>query len=129
MKIALIDDDVIFKKLTKIRLRRYDLSKDILTFRDGEEAISYLKEHAKQVEALPDIILLDINMPKMNGWDFLKKFRKIKFDLRKTIKLYMVSSSFNPDDMDKANEYQDLLGYFVKPISESDYKEIAESIQ
>ena len=129
MKIALIDDDTIFKKLTKIRLRRYELGEDIITFQNGIEAVEYLKVNSKDKNELPDIILLDINMPGMNGWDFVKKFKKMKLSLKKEIKLYMLSTSINPDDMTKADTIKDLRGYFIKPISESDYKDIAESIR
>lgn len=113
----IIDDDQIYvfglKKLIAIN----NLCKNILVFENGERALNYIAPIMSSSEQLPDVILLDLNMPVMDGWEFLDEFIKIKPKLNKKVQIYMVSSSINPADMEKAKQYEDLTSYLVKPIS------------
>jgi CheY-like chemotaxis protein len=93
---------------------------------NGLEAIENIKEKISQGIGLPDLILLDINMPIMDGWQFLDEFRqtrKTKPD-EKTI-IYLVSSSDSQSDINKAKEYQDKIkDYFFKPMTLEDLQKI-----
>ncbi len=73
---------------------------------------------------LPDIIFLDINMPYMDGWDFMEHFIDIKPNLPKEITIYMVSSSVQAEDMERAKALEDFSNYIIKPIDEKRFKEI-----
>lgn len=113
----IVDDDQIYvfglKKLIAIN----NLCKNILVFENGEKAINHITPIIKNNDQLPDVILLDLNMPVMDGWEFLDEFVKIKPQLSKKIQIYMVSSSINPADIEKAKQYEELSDYLIKPIS------------
>jgi len=112
----IIDDDDIYifgiKKLVQIK----KLCKEIHTFSHGFDALQHLKELESQKIPFPEIILLDINMPVMNGWEFMEKFSEIDKSLRKDTKIYMVSSSIDPEDIEKANKLKEIEEYIIKPI-------------
>ena len=74
------------------------------------------------MEALPDIIFLDINMPFMDGWQFLEEYTKIKPTLSKQIVIYVVSSSISEYDIERARNNSNVSDYFVKPITVDTYK-------
>jgi CheY-like chemotaxis protein len=100
----------------------------VLQFYDGEEALSYFREKQATTEMLPGLILLDINMPYMDGWQFLDEFIKIPFkgDYRRTI--FIVTSSSTSEDLTKASQYSEVSGYHVKPITKDKFNEMMESI-
>jgi len=79
--------------------------------------MDYLKQHATDAGKLPDHLFLDINMPFIDGWMFLEDFVQLKSKLAKEIKIYMVSSSIDQRDMNRAKEYQDVREFVVKPVS------------
>ncbi|HVV05386.1 MAG TPA: response regulator, partial [Puia sp.] len=95
---GIIDDDQIYQLVMKRTIEQSGLVKDVLQFYDGEEAIDYFRKNQQSPEALPELILLDINMPYMDGWQFLDEFIKIPFkDNYKRI-IYIVSSSSTTED-------------------------------
>lgn len=126
LTVALVDDDYIFR-LTASRLLRFAQdSVEVLQFPDGEEALHYLLEHANNEDKLPDIILLDINMPNVDGWSFLREFASLKNKLQKDITIYMVSSSIDPNEINRAKSNSSVKDYLVKPISREDYQKLLE---
>ncbi|WP_316928100.1 response regulator [Gillisia marina] len=92
-----------------------DFCTAFMIFHNGEEALINLKSIIKAEEKLPDIILLDLNMPIMDGWQFLDEFTKIKTE--KKITIYIITSSVDPMDIEKAKEYNNVNNYIVKPIT------------
>jgi CheY-like chemotaxis protein len=115
-KVCVIDDDKIYiyglKKLISIK----ELSPNLIEFYNGKEAIDFLTD-PENLNELPDIIFLDINMPVMDGWGFMENYVKIKPQLGKKITIYMVSSSINDDDIQRAKSISDITDYVIKPIS------------
>src|SRR5476651_629742 len=113
--VCVIDDDRIYiyglKKLISIK----QLSPNLMEFYNGQEAIDFLV-NPENLNELPDIIFLDINMPVMDGWGFMENFVKIKHQLGKKITIYMVSSSINDDDISRAKNISDISDYVIKPI-------------
>ena len=113
---CIIDDDPIFVFGTKRMMTLANFCNNFMVFQNGEEAINYLKPIIQTKNfALPDIILLDINMPIMDGWQFLDEFTSIPND--KKITIYIVSSSIDPQDVARAKEYDTISNYLVKPIT------------
>lgn len=112
---CVIDDDPIYvygiKRLNSIA----HFCNSLMVFPNGKEAFEKLKIILENGEDLPDIILLDINMPIWDGWQFLDEF--IKIEIEKTINVYIVSSSINPSDVEKANTYEQVSNFIVKPIT------------
>jgi CheY-like chemotaxis protein len=121
---CIIDDDEIYLFTVKRVLEMHKLSDTVLEFRNGQDAIDFFSKHQHNQKALPDVILLDINMPVMNGWEFIEEFRKLQPVIAKPMNLYVVSSSVNSSDIDKAKSYPNVDDYLVKPISHAQLKEI-----
>lgn len=127
--VCLIDDDNIYQYTARVILESTGLAKEIQSFYNGKEAIAYLTDHKnKDLETLPDIIFLDINMPVMNGWEFLEEYHKLCTTLPKPIALYVVSSSVDSSDMQKSRSYKEVTDYLVKPVNRIKYLELIESL-
>jgi CheY-like chemotaxis protein len=127
--VCLIDDDNIYQYTARVILESTGLAKHIQSFYNGSEAINYFTDPKNFVsETLPDVIFLDINMPIMDGWEFLEEYNKFYSDLPKPITIYMVSSSVNSSDMQKSRSYKAVNDYLVKPVSRNKYQELMESL-
>ena len=122
--IALVDDDKVFQLTASRTIKAANLTDRILQFEDGEEALSFLRENAANVETLPDYIFLDINMPFVDGWMFLDDYADLKNNLKKEIRIYMVSSSIDPRDIDRAKRNENVREYVIKPVSREKFAEI-----
>ncbi len=121
--ICVVDDDIVYQFTAKKILSDFESVKGVLTFSDGEQAYNYLKEHLKTEEKLPGLIFLDINMPYMDGWTFLSIFKEIKPKLAKPITIYMVSSSPEKKDIDRARQISEVSDYIIKPITRTVFME------
>ena len=125
---CIVDDDDIYQFTTSLLLKQNDLVNKVIVFSNGLKAINFLKDEMGNKENIPDIIFLDINMPVMDGWEFLEEYLLIKPMLPKTVVIYMVSSSVDERDVLKAKSISSLSGYFVKPISSHDIMDVILSI-
>ncbi|MDT0687815.1 response regulator [Autumnicola psychrophila] len=121
---CIIDDDPIFVFGAKKIMQFSDFCNSFMVYHNGEEAINGLKSIIIAKEKLPDIILLDLNMPIMDGWQFLDEFTQIPAENEITI--YIVTSSINPEDINRAKSYNRVSNYLVKPISIEDLRKILE---
>lgn len=120
---CIIDDDPIFVFGAKRIMKLANFCESFLIFHNGQEAINYLKPVIETGKTeIPDVILLDLNMPIMDGWQFLDEF--IKIPSQKKITIYIVSSSIDPADIDKAKRYEAVENYIIKPISADKLKSI-----
>lgn len=127
--ICLIDDDNIYQFTARKLVESTGLAKQIQSFYNGHEAINYFKDQKNNnPETLPDVIFLDINMPIMNGWEFLEEYNKLYDNLQKPIVVYVVSSSIDSNDMRRSKEYKPVSDYIVKPIDRIQYKELIENL-
>lgn len=125
---CIIDDDKIYVNLVKKIIEIKHLSENLLIFKNGLEALEYFKVILTNMseEKLPDIIFLDLNMPVMDGWEFLGEFIKIKNNFDKKITLYVVSSSIDPRDLERAKSFNLVTDYLIKPIELKKFEQIFE---
>ena len=123
---CIIDDDSIFVFSVKKMIEVNNLCKNLLVFSNGEEALKYFTPIITLSDALPDVILLDINMPVLDGWGFLDEFIKLKPKIKKQITIYMVSSSIHANDLQQAKSYSEVTDYIVKPVKLDDLKKIMQ---
>ncbi|SEK82093.1 Response regulator receiver domain-containing protein [Aquimarina amphilecti] len=123
---CIIDDDSVYVNLVKRIIEAKQLCKNLLVFENGKEALSYFEAILTNVseENIPEIIFLDLNMPVMDGWEFLEKFISIKNNFGKVITLYIVSSSINPLDITKAKNMKGVKDYLIKPVTIEDLESI-----
>ena len=124
VNVFVVDDDDIYQFTIKVTLRSIPAVQSTSTFADGAEALEYIVVHQNEEGKLPDIIFLDINMPVMDGFQFMEEFVELLPSLQKSIKVYMVSSSMDPKDIKKAKRFEEISDYLIKPLNSKDIKEI-----
>lgn len=113
--IWIVDDDAIFTFTAKRILMANRLTKRIDTFINGDLAKNRLDFLKTQGGPFPNVILLDINMPVIDGWQFMDEFSSLPN--KKDIVIYLVSSSIDPKDREKALLYEDIQDFVVKPVT------------
>ncbi len=119
---CIIDDDPIYVFCTKRIMVLADFCENFLIFHNGKEALDKLSAIIQKNENLPELILLDLNMPIMDGWEFLEEFTKIP--VAQTITILIVTSSINPVDVEKAKQFESVNNYVVKPVTIDKLREI-----
>lgn len=115
--ICIIDDDEVYKFFVQKILKIKKLAEDVLTFPDGEEAYDFINDNWENPEKLPDIIFLDINMPIMDGFQFMEEYTKLKPKIDKKITIYMITSSIDPVDLERSKKYPEISDFVTKPIT------------
>lgn len=117
---CIIDDDHIFIYGIKRLMIETNFCEEILVYDNGEDAIKEFKSHEEAGKQLPSIIFLDLNMPIMNGWDFLDAFCKIgSSEINNTV-VYIISSSVDPRDLVRIKDYAIVKNYILKPVTVKD---------
>lgn len=116
--VCIIDDDKIYRFTTEKYIEMLQLASKVITYSDGEEAIDFIKSNLADVDNLPDIIFLDVNMPIMDGWDFIEEYDKLLPNIPKKIIVYMVSSSIDERDRKRALQFSEITDFIIKPITE-----------
>ena len=110
-EILLVDDDRLLNSLHKLYLSESSIANTISVEENVVDVIPKLKNK----EYNPDIILLDLNMPRLNGWDFLDEYKKHFKPLEKQI--FIFSASVNPNDFTRAEEHPYVCGFLEKPLN------------
>jgi two-component system chemotaxis response regulator CheY len=122
--VAVVDDDDTFQFITLKAIRSIASNNNVLQFLSGIDAIKFLSENACHPESLPDVLLLDINMPVLDGWMFMEEFTALKNKIEKPISIFMVSSSIDANDIARAKQDKNIADYLMKPISVEKFKEL-----
>ena len=112
--VVLIEDDQAMNYYHQRLFVKQDFADEVLSYHSAKEALDGIKS-LQQVTLL--YIFLDLNMPQMDGWHFIEELEKLKFDSNTQIKLFVLSSSVNPNDMMKAKQNLAVTDYLSKPLS------------
>ncbi len=126
--VMLIDDNEIDNLINQKMIEAANITEHIFTHTGARSAIEFLKniekvdDVAKQI--LPDVIFLDIDMPLMDGFQFLDEFDKLSDATKKKCKIVMLTSSINPQDVNKSKEYSYVKKYINKPLSQENLEKL-----
>lgn len=116
-RILLIDDDSATNFIHEILLKQIAQPKQIASVENGLKALEYLQTEENGKYPQPDLILLDINMPVMNGWEFLEGYQQIDHNLRAAKLILMITATLSPDDLSKAQSNPLINGCMHKPLN------------
>ena len=123
---CLVDDDPIVVFGLKKMMRLVKFCENFLVYSNGQEALDALIAIFKNGQEIPDLILLDLNMPVMDGWEFLDAFTK--YNPPKKITIYILTSSIDPRDQERAMRFNSVSNYVVKPVTLEQLEAIRDSI-
>ncbi|WP_044624991.1 response regulator [Neotamlana nanhaiensis] len=120
-KVAVIDDNLLFRKITKQLLVNIGFKEsNIILLENGRIAINYIIENIEDKSLLPNIILLDLNMPKVNGWEFINLLQNLSKKFNYLPKIYIITSSVDTKDIERAKIIKEVKSYIIKPITSKD---------
>lgn len=125
LHVFLIDDNEIDLFIHEQFLKVEGLLMDVKKFTYAGDAIDFLLECTDN--QYPNLILLDIQMPLMNGFDFLEKFKDLKLDIQEKINIVMVSSSLDFGDITRASANSNVVGFLSKPLNIQELKLLLEA--
>ena len=116
-RVMLVDDNEIDNIINEKIIEANSFADSILVFQTGQEALDYLKDNQNNEKDLPEIVFLDINMPIMDGFQFLEDFEKFSDTVLNKCKIIMLSSSISPKDIDRAASSKYVKKYLNKPLN------------
>ncbi len=127
-KIMLIDDHDVSLFITQHILQKLNYEGQTILMPSGFSALNYFNENIDDSDKLPDLILLDIQMPLVDGWDFLNQFQKIKNIINKKTHIFVLSGQDNSIKCNELKSMNLIDGHFIKPFQIANMKSILETI-
>ncbi len=115
INLLVIDDDDINIFIIKKIVEKTGLDINMVSKGNGQQAIDYIKETMANPEKFPNLMLIDINMPIMNGWEFVEAYQSL--DIKHSVDMYILSSSVYENDIEKTKSYVSVRGFISKPLS------------
>lgn len=112
----IIDDDPLQLRIAELLLKKSEAFNST-SYSNAGLALEYLTINQQDASSLPDVIFIDLNMPKLDGWGFLNKFGELLPGLCKAIRVFIVTSSIDAADYNRSNEYSYVNGFISKPIT------------
>tara|TARA_R110002051_G_scaffold280541_1_gene342145 strand:- start:657 stop:1076 length:420 start_codon:yes stop_codon:yes gene_type:complete len=124
INILLIDDSDVDNFINKAIISKEENISQITVKTSGLDALAYLNAIIEKKEAFPDVIFLDIKMPRMNGFEFLDEYLKLSEDLKNHCKVYLLSSSLDSLDSEKGGKYYVVKKQLTKPLAHHQISEL-----
>lgn len=128
-KVLLIDDDAISNFLSKSMIEKSGVFEKVEVFNSAVKALDYLKKQETEKEDFPEVILLDVMMPVMDGFAFLDELIRFESDSSKKVKVCMLTSSLDPKDKQQADSYPQVIDFMSKPINQEKIRKFVEMIK
>jgi CheY-like chemotaxis protein len=126
--LCVIDDDEIYTFTIKRIIKAADITEKTLFFENGQAALDFFTANKNNPTVLPELVLLDLNMPVLDGWQFLERFVTLVPHLDKKITVYIVSSSIDEADYRRAAAIEQVSDFMVKPVSVQQLKELVSDL-
>ena len=126
-KVMIIDDNQIDLYITSILMKKNSFASEILQYSAATDALKYLKTHANEPNAIPQVILVDIYMPEMSGFEFMEAYDQLPDETKKYSKVYIVSSSIDNRDIGRASNDRNVVSFQEKPITPEFLEAIAKA--
>ncbi len=118
--VLLVDDDPTALMVCQLKLELSSFCRKAIRVEDASSAIQFLKSLTDRGEKLPELLLLDINMPGMNGWEMIEELEAAAWTGIEKMQVYMLTSSLDPEDRVKAGKYSLVKGFISKPLRDKD---------
>ncbi len=127
LNLLVIDDDDINIFIIKKIVEKTGFDIEMVSRNNGQQALDYLNETIAQHKALPSLVLIDINMPVMNGWEFIEAYEELNIEQK--VDMYILSSSVYENDIEKTKGYKTVRGFISKPLSMERLTELIKAIR
>ena len=124
--VMIIDDNKIDRLLVELNIKRYSFAEKIISKESARSALEYLEESANSPDKLPGVIFLDIRMPEIDGFGFLNEYEKLPDSVKNNCSIMMLSSSLDPEDLEKALNNKFVQRFINKPINGQKLREIVD---
>jgi len=126
--VMIIDDSKIDRLLVELNIKRYAFAEEIISKESAKSALQYLIASADCPEKLPEVIFLDIRMPEIDGFGFLNEYEKLPESVKENCVIMMLSSSLDPEDLDRAEKNRFVKRFVNKPINGQKLQDILNDI-
>lgn len=125
-KVMVIDDTQIDRYIAERVIKRYSFAEEVINVESGLKALDYLKTHSGAPDELPRLVFLDINMPEMNGFEFLEAYNQLPDIIKNTCIIMMLTTSLNEMDRQQAECNPFVHSFLNKPLSEQKLAELRQ---
>ena len=126
--VCIIDDSEAFRIITKITVSDYFPSEDVLVFPTVMKGIDYIKSNLGNEDVIPDVVFTDLNMPNIDGWEFIEAYKALRPLIKKDILIYFITSFVTDSDVAKASKIPEITGVINKPLDEATIQKIFELV-
>ena len=127
-KVFVVDDDFVFREVAEVLIKSSGLAEDVFHFENGLQVYKELVNLADTPLNLPELVLLDINMPVMNGWELLEELKEGPTAIKNGVQIHILTSSIAPEDLNLSKQYDFINGYITKPLTKADLEKLSREL-